>query len=77
MLGNMTTTQIELTRLNAQLSEAADLLRDGVDVQMAEADAALRALAEGIAARRRAAMAAVQADADRRLLNTIPAQTTA
>ena len=42
---NMTTIQLELNRLDAQLSEAAELLHDGVDAQMAEADAALRALA--------------------------------
>lgn len=77
MLVNMTTTQIELTRLNAQLSEAANLLHDGVDVAMAEADAALREVAEGIATRRGSAMAAVQADANRRLLATVPSQTTA
>lgn len=76
MLSNMTTTQIELNRLDAQLSEVATLLRDGVDAEMAEADAALRAVAEGIAARRRAAMAAVQADAERRLLATVPHQLT-
>ncbi|MGQ0630285.1 MAG: hypothetical protein ACT4P1_04535 [Sporichthyaceae bacterium] len=73
----MTTIQIELTRLDAQLSEVATLLHDEVDVAMAEADAALRALAEGIAARRRAAMAAVRADAERRLLATVPPQATA
>lgn len=71
----MTTTQIELTRLDAQLSEAADLLRLGVDAEMAEVDEALRTMAADIAARRRVALAALEADADHRLLATLPAQT--
>ncbi|MBA3744235.1 hypothetical protein [Sporichthya sp.] len=70
----MTAIQMELTRLDAQLTEAADLMRGGVDAEMAEADAAVRALAQGIAARRRAALAAVDEAAERRLLATIPSQ---
>lgn len=69
----MTTTQIELTQLDAQLSEAADLLRDGVDAEMAEIDNALRALAEELTARSREAMAAVDEGAQRRL-RTLPSQ---
>lgn len=74
ILKNMTTIQLELNRLDAQLSEAADLLRDGVDAQMAEADAALRALAHEISARARAALAAVDQDAELRLMATLPAR---
>ena len=73
---NMTTIQFELSRLDAQLCAAADLLRDGVDAQMAEADAAIRALAREIHARSRAALAAVDHDAELRLTATLPSQVT-
>ena len=53
----MTTTQIDWTQLEAQLSEAAEVLREHVDAEMAEVDSALRALAEDISTRSRAALA--------------------
>ncbi|WP_344608956.1 hypothetical protein [Sporichthya brevicatena] len=57
----MTTTQIDWTQLEAQLSEAAEVLREHVDAEMAEVDSALRALAEDITTQSRAALAAVEA----------------
>ena len=70
----MTTTQIELDRLDAQLPEAADLLRRGVDVEMAEVDCALRALGEDLQARSEAAIAEIDDTAELRILATIPSQ---
>jgi hypothetical protein len=72
----MTSTQIELSRLDAQWREAAELLRRGVDAEMAEVDSALRALADDITAQSRAALAEVDEAAEARLLATIPSQLT-
>jgi hypothetical protein len=73
---NMTTTQIELTRLDEKFREAAALLRDGVDAEMAEIDRGLRALARDIQTRSHAAMEALEHDAELRILATLPSQTT-
>lgn len=56
----MTTTQIDWSPLGAQLSQAAELMRNSVDAEMAEVDSALRALAEDISLQSREALAAVQ-----------------
>ncbi len=57
----MTTTQIDWSRLGAQLSEADELMRNSVDAEMAEFDSAVRALASDISAQSREALAAVEA----------------
>jgi hypothetical protein len=72
----MTTTQIELTRLDEKFREAAALLRDGVDAEIAEVDAGLRALARDIQTRSHAAMETVEHDAELRILATLPSQLT-
>ncbi|HUR74598.1 MAG TPA: hypothetical protein VMZ00_09995 [Sporichthya sp.] len=56
----MTTTQVDWSLLDTRLSEAAELMRDHIDAEMAEVDSALRALAEDIHAQSRAALIAVQ-----------------
>lgn len=71
---NMTTTQIELTRLDEKFREAVALLRDGVDAEMAEVDAAIRALGHEIRNRSRNALAEVDHEAELRILATLPSQ---
>jgi hypothetical protein len=70
----MTTTQIELSRLDAQWREAAELLRQGVDAEMAQVDSALRALGADLQAQAQAAIAEIDDTAELRILATIPSQ---